>query len=389
MSSHRLPLNTSSRLRIAHIGKFYPPDYGGIERITETLAMSTAAAGHDVSVVCFSRHPVPVQEVVAGVEVRRAPARLTLASQPISLAYAIQCWHTIRRADVVHLHVPNVLGSLMALIAGGRGKLVVHWHSDIMKRGLLGWMVRPVERMILRRAAAVIATSQRYADASPSLATCAAKVRVIPLGISSPADTGEAPSTGVERWLRGRRLVLSVGRLVPYKGLDVLVRASRLLPEDTAVIIGGSGPLETSLRQLVEAQGVGDRVLIAGSISESQLAGLRRRASVFCLPSVTRAEAFGIVLLEAMAAGCPLVTTDIPGSGVPWVNIHDVTGLNVPVSDTDALAAACARIVSDPAFHQRLSQSAHDRFRSQFTSDLMVERFLTLYAEIMTAAPRR
>jgi glycosyltransferase involved in cell wall biosynthesis len=185
--------------------------------------------------------------------------------------------------------------------------------------------------------------------------------------------------------ITGKKLVLAVCRLVPYKGFDVLVEATRNLRDDAVVVIVGDGPLRQSLQAAIDEGGLSQRVCLAGRLSDAALHALFARASVYCLPSVHRAEAFGVVLLEAMSYGLPIVATNIPGSGVPWVNQHGVTGLNVPVGDPKALAQACNGILDSDQEHARLAEEARCRFLAEFTEDRSVSRMLATYRQLASA----
>lgn len=379
---------------IVHWGKYYPPDMGGIESVTASLAQGAAAAGHAVTVVCFNKGEVPGEARPDEVRVLRAPINVNKASQPLSWSYLCWALREGRAAQVVHVHVPNMLAALAGVLLGRGPKLVVHWHSDVVGKGWLGWLLQPLEGALLRRTDRIVCTSQAYADASLPLRPFADKVSVVPIGVKDvvAAHEGAAvkslPEALWER-LSGRRLVLAVGRLVPYKGFHVLVEAAMELAQDAMVVIVGTGPLQPDLQALIDAAGVADKVMLAGRQSDVVLRALFQRAELFCLPSVERSEAFGVVLIEAMSHGLPVVTTQIPGSGVPWVNAHGVSGLNVPVGDAKALAAACNEILVSGALRARLAQGARERFEREFTEQVSTDRMLAVYGSLLSNEPNR
>jgi glycosyltransferase involved in cell wall biosynthesis len=377
---------------IVHWGKYYPPDMGGIESVTASLARGAASSGYGVTVVCFNKGEAPDEVAADGVRVLRAPINLLKASQPLGWRY--MCWalREARGADVVHLHVPNMLAALGGLWLGRKPKLVIHWHSDVVGKGLLGLLLQPLEAALLRRADGIICTSSAYAEASVPLRSFTGKISVVPIGVADPS-AGAVPSRSVadlppelETLLAGRQLVLAVGRLVPYKGFHVLVDAARQLPASALVVIVGSGPLRDELQARIDSAGVGNRVVLAGRLGDAPLRTLFERASLFCLPSVERSEAFGVVLVEAMAHGLPVIATQIPGSGVPWVNEHNVSGLNVPVGDSRALAAACSEVLNSADLRARLSTGARERFLSQFTERVAMDRMLAAYRSLLAVA---
>lgn len=366
---------------IVHFGKYYFPDAGGIESVTVSLAKGAALVGHTVSVVCFEKTPASKKEIIDGVQVIRAPIEKLLASQPLGFQYFLKCLSVAKKADVVHLHAPNMLGALCALFIPSRTRLLVHWHSDVLNKGALGKILRPLETALLRRANSIVATSQVYADASETLAPFKDKIAVVPIGVPDAKHDGSDSQLpeALESQIGSRKIVLAVGRLVPYKGFDVLIRAAQQLTKDSVVVIVGGGPLQQELQNAIEQDGLEDRVVLAGRLSDAALHALFKRATLYCLPSTYRAEAFGVVLLEAMTYGLPIVASDIPGSGVPWVNQHGVSGLNVPIGDAKALAEACNKILGSEELRSRLSDGARQRYIAEFTEDVSVKRMMDTY----------
>lgn len=369
---------------ITHFGKYYFPDVGGIESVTISLARGAVAYGHSVSVVCFEKTLARRDEVIDGVRVIRVPITKMIASQPLGINYFLQCIKAAKNSDVIHLHVPNMLGALCALFIGKKSRLLVHWHSDVINKGLLGKILRPLESALLRRADCIVATSQVYADASEPLRPYNDKIVVVPIGIPTAKHEGTDPnlSASLDEKILGKKIVLAVGRLVPYKGFKILIDAAKHLSGDSVAVIVGGGPLQQELQEAIELAGVKDRVVLAGRLSDAALHALFERATLYCLPSTYRAEAFGVVLLEAMTYGLPIVATDIPGSGVPWVNQHGTSGFNVPVEDPVALADACNQILASPELRDRLSKGARQRFAAEFTEGLSVKRMMHTYDQM-------
>lgn len=375
---------------IVHWGKYYPPDMGGIESVTSSVARGAVGAGHAVTVVCFRKGDESGEAQADGVSVLRAPIDFIKASQPLGLRYLWWVLREGRQARLIHLHAPNLLAALAAVLLGKGPKLVVHWHSDVVDKGLLGRLVKPLEMGMLRRADRVVCTSHAYADASIPLQPFAAKISVVPIGVAdaavSPSGDSDGLSQALATRLAGRRLILAVGRLVPYKGFWVLIEAAERLSPEAVVVIVGTGPLQADLEARIIEAGVSDKVILAGRQSDTALRTLFQRAELFCLPSVERSEAFGVVLVEAMSHGLPIVATQIVGSGVPWVNEHGVSGLNVPVGDAAALARACNDILASGTLRARLAQGARERFENEFTEQVSTDRMLAVYRSLLDEA---
>lgn len=372
--------------KIVHLGKYYPPDMGGTEIVTQSLAQAASENGYDVNVICFDQSGTGGR-IDGKVNVKRFPILKMIKSQPISIRYFIAAIREGRRADIIHLHSPNFVAALASMFVGRKCKLLVHWHMDVVNKGLLGRMIVPLEKMMLTRADVIVTTSQRYADCSTSLKPFATKLRVVPLGVSAPKFNQNHfdLSPRLSSFIAGRKFVLSVGRLSAYKGYSVLVEAANYLPEDVAIIIAGSGGLMYELNSLIDLHKLGNKVLLAGRVSPEDLSALYQNAALFCLPSILRSEAFGVVLLEAMTYGLPIVATNIEGSGVSWVNAHEVSGLNVTPGNALELAAACARILNDEGLRSSYSQGSKSRFQSNFTEDIFHKASLDVYRDILDA----
>ncbi|WP_425045271.1 glycosyltransferase [Primorskyibacter sp. S87] len=358
-------------MKIVHFAKFFPPEYGGIESVTEALAEDHAAAGHEVEVVCFTRDMARVDKQ-GRLTIRRMKVQAEKSSQPLSASYLKTCACAAENADVVHVHTPNVFAALAVLRVPRQVKVVVHWHADIERKGLLGYLVRPVEHVLLRRADRVVTTSEAYGTASRTLTHSQNRVEFIPIGINDIDFTPDIQPIP-------RRDVLFVGRLVPYKGLKVLIEAVAHMQSETTVRIVGVGPDEEALKAQAKRIGVSDRIEFMGRVDVDRLQTLYAEAAIFCLPSVNRREAFGVVLLEAMRAGLAVVSTDIPGSGVPWVN---ASGLTVPVNNPKALARALDGLLTDSKEMLRIGMDGRKRFESEFSREKMSKRFLELYEKL-------
>jgi glycosyltransferase involved in cell wall biosynthesis len=372
--------------KVVHFGKFASPHKGGIETVTRQAAIGATKAGYEVQIVCFEKGGAKNACDSALIEEFRTPVGLNVRSQPLSWSYFWQAIRLGRKSDLVHLHFPNVLACLAALFLASKTKLVVHWHSDILGKGLLAFCVGPFVQAVLWRANAIICTSQLYADGSPSLQLWKSKVNIVPIGIEDRSLRCKALQTALPQDLikrvNGRKIVLSIGRLVPYKGFDVLIESAGLLGDEVVVIVAGAGPLERKLREQISKNGLEDKVIMLGSVSEKLLESLYTSAQLFCLPSINKAEAFGVVLVEAMAFGLPVIATTIPGSGVGWVNKAECSGLNVPVGAPVELAEACMSVIGDEAKHDFYAKGARHRYLEEFSESLFEKRIVETYESL-------
>jgi rhamnosyl/mannosyltransferase len=293
------------------------------------------------------------------------------------------------KPDVWHMHAPNVTMMLAVLACPAIRPLVITHHSDIIRQRLLKHLVRPIERAAYRRAVRVLSDSPGYIDGSPLLRLYRAKVDVLPLGIDAePFHNPSQAALEYERRLleqHGSPLWLSVGRLIYYKGLPVALAALRDVPGQLLVI--GTGPMEEELKTRAAELGVADRVLFHGRASTDQLVGAYRAATAVWFPSTARSEGFGLVQVEAMASGCPVINTALEGSGVPWVCRNEREGLTVAVDDPVALASASKRLLAEPDLRDRLGETGRRRALREFDHRVMAERSLEIYRDAIGTAP--
>lgn len=372
-------------MRVLQLSKFYPPVLGGIESVAWELTEGLNRLGVTTDVLCSSHRWNSVQQVAPG---GHAIVRAGTLGILLSTSIAPPMLPLLRRmagaADIVHLHMPDPMAAAAFWAVRPRAVLVVHWHSDVIRQRFALRAYEPLQQWLLRRADAIVATSHAYAQASGPLTQWQRKVQVIPIGIRDNRSTACSLKAETLRQRYGnRRVVFSLGRMTYYKGFDVLIDAASALPEDCVVLIGGDGELLPHYRARVVERGLSDKVHLLGHVRDADLASHFEACDVFCMPSTVRAEAYGVAMLEAMLMGKPIVATDITGSGVPWVNVHGHTGLNVPVRDTPALASALTTLLSDAALRKEFGAAARRRYEDQFQAELMVQRMLHLYRRLV------
>jgi rhamnosyl/mannosyltransferase len=377
-------------MRVTMVNKYYsPPHLGGVETVVATLSSGLAARGVDVTALVSNEAPTTVTDVVDGVRVRRLARTVAIAKTPIALGMrsALRAAATgPEAADVIQLNHPYPWGEAAWLVSGARVPMVIGYHADITRQKRLLALYRPVLDRVFGRAAAIAASSPNIVAGSDVLSRYADKCRVIPYGIE-PSRYDATPTVAARaaelRAEHDRPVVLFVGRLVYYKGVDVLILAMRGVDADLVIV--GDGPLEAELRALAASTGVADRVTFVPNRPFAELVARYRAADVFCLPSTSRAESFGIVQIEAQVCGVPCISTDLPTS-VPFVNLDGVTGITVKTGDVDSLSEALTRLVGDEGLRERLGRQARERVLSDFTTERMVSSYLALYREISGAA---
>jgi rhamnosyl/mannosyltransferase len=385
-------------VKVLHIGKYFAPFKGGVETYLMDAMRALSGMGCEC-VALVHRHDRSLRnrenrpDGPGGYRVVRAATWFTAYFTPISPAFPVTLWRLLRRfrPDVVHVHLPNPSACWLLLLPGARrASWVVHWHSDVVTARLGGAMrllyalYRPFERALLRGAQAIVATSSSYLETSDSLSEFPHKCHVIPLGLD-PDRLREEGGTSVSDREAGDTLrVLAVGRLTYYKGFGYLLRAVARA-EGVQLDVVGEGELEGELKTMAEALELGPRVTFHHAADDRSLAQLFDRCDCLCLPSIERTEAFGLVLLEAMAFARATVATRVRGSGMAWVVEDGVTGLLVPPADERALAGALERLRDEPELTRRLGEAGRRRFDEAFHISRSAQNLLGLYRELRVA----
>ena len=368
-----------------------------------TLARAQAELGADVTVLCvnhassegedvtwrrFTRTPTAVERDGA-VRVVRLGRVAEVAKLDVCPG-AARALAAMRREppDILHLHVPNPTLLLALCASPATAPLVVTYHSDVVRQHLRGAVLRPFERIVLSRAGAILCTSAAYARGSAILARHLERIHIVPHGIelepfSAPARAALAERDRLLREHAGP-LWLAVGRLVYYKGLRSAIEALASVPGTLLVI--GDGPLRGELGRRADDMGVGARVRWLGHVPRDTLVGAYHAATALWFPSDARSEAFGLVQVEAMASGCPVINASIPNSGVPWVSVHGESGVTIPVGDSAALAEAALALYRDRSLRQGLADGARRR-AAAFGHRAMAARTLAVYRDVLAGGP--
>jgi rhamnosyl/mannosyltransferase len=378
-------LRGCSMLEIVQITKYYPPYFGGVPNYVRLLAEELKKQ-HRVTVLASNTSFSRCEEVDGNLRVIRVPRLMELRSTALcpTLPWELSRLHP----DIVHLHFPDPMAHLAYAVARVPARLVITWHSDIVRQRLLLQPYRPFLSGILDRVHRIIVSSPVLRDNSVWLKRYREKCVVIPFGVNL-SDFESRDEIEARKWklqnLFGDRVVLFIGRLVYYKGLDFLLRAMQGL--DATLWVIGCGPLEVHCRKLAAQLGLQSRISFLGAVPEEEKLARLHACSLLALPSVENSETFGIVQLEAMACAKPVVSTDLP-TGVPWVNQDGRTGFVVPPCNPPALRSAIRRLLDNPALQREFGDAGRQRVESEFTNEIHVRRMLGLYEGLLNGTAR-
>lgn len=370
-------------MKVLHIGKYYPPFFGGIEKVNFDLVEGLNKHDIQTDVLCFN-HLKGQSFENTKYKITRSKTLINVFSTPISLSFFWKLRRIKKDYDIVHIHLPNPIASIALQYSGFKGKVVLHWHSDIVKQKKLKLLYGPFEKAILKRADKIIVTSPNYLEASETLKPYLSKCAVIPIGIDSSEFPTNIPfREKLENETKGKKVIFSLGRLIYYKGFEYLIDAAKQLPNHAVVYIGGVGELNSVLSEQIKSNNLEERVKLIGKIPFNEIGEYYRRADVFCLPSNERSEAFGVVLIEAMSFGCPVVCCNIKGSGVPWVATDNKNALIVPPFDSKGLSYALLELINDAKKRGEFSEASLHRYERLFQLNSMLDSTISLYRDVM------
>ena len=370
---------------ILQIAKYYYPVEGGIETVTKYLGEGLTT--FEQVVVCFSQDGITRLDTVNGVKVYRIASSMKIASQDIAFSY----YHYLKKIiyeeqpDIILLHCPNpFLYPITTKLTPKDVKLVLLWHSDILGKGILYKMVKQFEKVILRKADLILATSPNYIHPSSPIYDYRDKTEVVANGIIKSDFVwragDETTIEEVRRKYHHKKIVFFVGRHAAYKGIDYLIEAEKYIQSDCIILIGGRGPETERLKAMTHSE----RIKFIGRIPNEYLRCYYYASDIFAFTSCTKQEAFGIALAEAMYCGSVPVTFTIEGSGVNWVSVGGETGIEVPLGDVKAYAEAIDRLLSDRDLYMKYATAGKDRVVRMFTSEranAQAEEVLTRFAD--------
>ncbi len=372
------------KIKVLHISKYYPPYIGGIESVAYDIVSSLQKSGnYEQKVICFNSEKNDCFGIYDSVFVYRIGSKAKISSQPINFGYKKQLRKVIDefKPDVIHFHYPNPYVAHYLLKLNYHGKLIVHWHADIIKQKFLKVFFHYQNIKLLNRADLILATSPAYLKNTDYLPDYVDKIKILPLSI------GESRTKITQKQIEnakiikgkclGKKICFFFGRHVAYKGLDYLIDSNQYLDQNKIeIFIGGQGPLTKKLKKKSEKY---NNIHFLGRLSEDDINSYLLASDIFLFPSITRNEAFGISLAEAMYFGKPSCTFTIPGSGVNWVSLNDVTGLEAPNKDIKSYADNITKLVEDPILYKRLSENAKQRSMDYFTLECFEQKVVDVY----------
>jgi len=370
------------KIKVLQLGKQYHPHLGGIEKTMQQMAEGIQDKV-DSYVLATQDKGEAYNAIINGVPVHYAKSWGIVASMPISFDLIMYLRKHSSEYDIIHLHMPFPLGDLACLLSGFKGKLILYWHSDVVRQKKMMLLYKPLMNWTLKRADAIAVATQGNINGSPYIKRYEKKCVLIPFGLrkewEEKSDRYWISQLDHKGDINEKLHLLFIGRLVYYKGCDILINAMaklKELPIDLTII--GSGAMEEELKKRTIQLGLGEKVNFKGRVSDEEMEREITNCDVFVFPSVANSEAFGLVQLEVMAYGKPVINTSL-ATGVPWVSLNGVNGLTVPPLNSQALADAIRWMWENPAGRREMGINARARVKSEFNHEKMISQILELY----------
>lgn len=369
-------------MKILQVNKFYFPWIGGVERVVQQIAENlNKKDGFEVDVLCCKEKGRGAVEEINRVRVFRSSSLGIFWGMPVSFSF-FRWFKEIRdNYDIVDFHYPFPLGGLAMFLFPLKGKLVVHYHSDIVRQKAVVVFLKPFILNTLKKADKILVSNPNLIKNSPFLKKFKEKCELVPFGVDLKKINRSINEKKVDEVRKKYgNFILFVGRLSYYKGVDYLIEAMNDI--DANLVIIGEGERKKLLKEKTKKLGLESRVFFLSSQNEADLMNFYKACRIFVLPSVYKSEAFGIVLIEAMASGRPVISTEL-GTGTSWANIDGKTGFVVPPRDKKALTEAIRKILKDKSLYLKFSKNAKKKVEENFTLEKMILNIKEIYQSLV------
>ena len=368
-------------MKILHVTQtYYPDSRGGIEEVVRQIGLNTRALGVETRVFTLSKNPNPERVEIDGIQIFRAPLTLKVASCGMSISALSLFKEQAEWSDIVHYHFPWPFLDLLHFLVGVKNKLVITYHSDVVRQKKLLLFYRVLMNRFLGSVDAIVATSLNYVKSSHTLKKYKDKVQVIPIGINK--DYHPKPTKKEIEEVKntiGEGFFLFIGTLRKYKNLELLLDAVK--GTGLKCVIAGSGPEEKKLKQYADKHGI-NNVAFLGRVTDIEKVSLIILCRAIVLPSNKRSEAFGVVLLEGAMHKKPIMSTSLE-TGTSFVNESEVTGIVIPHSSVVACREAMIRLEKEDGLAKKMGEQAYKRYQNIFTGEQMGRSYVDLYKSLL------
>lgn len=374
-------------MKILQIGKYYAPYHGGMETVLRDLCVGLSNdLNHNVTVLCANHDNLSIfRDDLNTPRILRLKTIATLFSQPIMPTFPATLFKLIRNTDIIHLHTPNPFAEFFVYIFSAGKPIVITHHSDVVRQKLLAPIHAFFAKRLYKKAKAIIVPTKNHIKTSRILCDLKTRIEIIPFGLNlekliAPHDVNPA---ALERAKSHGDYILFVGRLVGYKGLDVLIKAMQQTPAHLKLLIVGNGEEKENLKRLVSDLNLQQRIHFLGRVDDMHdFAALYKESIALVLPSISSNENFGMVQLEAMYYSRPIITTNLL-SGVPVVAEPNISSLLVEPKNEVELAQAITSLANDRARADKMGQEARKLFEKKYQLTDAVIKHQQLFEQVI------
>ena len=373
--------------KILHISKYYYPFSGGTEQIARDVVLSLKNE-YIQKVIAFNDEKKDKIDNVDGIEVVKCGCFTKIAAQSLSISYERNLHNLMEdfNPDIVVFHYPNpfVAALLLRELKKSKAKLVLYWHLDIVRQKYLKLLFTSQNKSLLARADKIIATSPNYIEGSKWLQSVKTKCIVIPncINVERMEITQEIEKKvlNIRAQNKNKTICVAVGRHTEYKGFSYLIQASKFLDDSFHIYITGTGELTEKLHE--EARG-DKKITFTGRIDDDELKSLILASDLFCFPSITKNEAFGLALAEGMYYEKPAITFSIQGSGVNYVSLDKVTGIEVENRNVKKYADAMRLLAQNEELRVKYGKAGKKRIEENFLSTQLTKNIRNMFKSIL------
>ena len=374
-------------MKILQLGKAFPPvkAIGGVEKVIELFYFGLNRNKINCDVLGVNdKFKYEIDNYCDNGKIYRERLLLRAQSTFLSIHLIVRLFRISGQYDIIHVHQPDPVSFLALFLVRPRSKIVIHWHSDIVRQKFIYYFFKRLENWVLVRSDLILCTSPKYYESNLILKPFLKKVNYLAIGFNKVDNVvNDDLVTAIEFRKENRKQIVFIGRLVYYKGLEYLIKAMSITKSSCYLCIIGDGAHRDILKQLTKDLDIGNKVFYLGNLNDSEKFSYLKSSDILVLPSIFKSEAYGIVQVEAMAFGIPVISTRIVDSGVDWVNQNGRSGITVPVCDERALAKAIDQICFDDNLQIKLSNGAKKRHQHEFTEDIMISRLIKFYENIL------
>ncbi len=371
-------------MKILQFGRFYPPSMGGTQQVMYEVSEGVSKQGYICDVLCSNTEAKYIEDMYENYTVYRTISYGIFLSTSITPQIIYKLWKMAPAYNIIQVQAPDPMSFLALFLVRPKAKIIIHWQSDIVRQHRTRKFFLPLQNWVLKFADKVIVTSENYAKYSPCLKNYIDKVEIIPIGISESKYTPSIDNiVKIKSKYKNKKIILGVGRLVSYKGFKYLAESAKYLNDDFIILIGGKGCEEKRVQSIINTYNLHEKVKLLGYLSEEEKYYYLAACDIFCLPSITKAEAFGVAIIEAMAFSKPIVSTNMSDSGISWVNKDGKTGIQVDIESPKQLADTFKKLVDDKELYDTMSRNSRERFEKLFKADKMIKSLVGLYQSIV------